>query len=278
MAFAVLVACSVVAMPTDDELEKATKEVQASLETQIAAWQEGRISAGDLAALMFRRSRRFKDEARHYACLQMALEMAVRVNDVLLAADILEKIAAGTKDFGHKENVKLIIGTFKRVVKDKGTAKEDKGTDKKADKVDAEMLGRTRFIPYLELEQEKRAYMKSVSISDATAYTVALMKLVHVPAFDVKPTTTLAEMVTFLNIGSRKHDLHTPWKGVKIVLKAAKGVPVPAFPEVHAKNVSIYDAVDFIAKATGYTFEVKDDHVIIFKKDGAAKKNQQETK
>ena len=127
-------------------------------------------------------------------------------------------------------------------------------------------------------EEEKRAYMKSVSISDATAYTVALMKHIHVPAFDVKPTTTLADIVTFLNIASRKHDLHTPWKGVKIVLKAAKGEPVPAFPEVHAKYVSIYNAVDFIVKATGYDFEVKDDRVIIFKKDGAAKKNQQEAK
>ena len=32
MAVAALVACSAVAMPTDDELAKATKEVQASLE------------------------------------------------------------------------------------------------------------------------------------------------------------------------------------------------------------------------------------------------------
>ena len=271
MVVAALVACSAVAMPTDDELAKATKEVQASLETQIAAWQEGRISAGDLAALMFRRSRRFKDEALHYACLQMAFEMAVRVNDVLLAADILEKIAADTKDFGRKEKGKLVRRAFKGADKDKGPAK-------KADKVDAEMLGNRRFLPYVELELDKRAYMKSVSISDTTAYTVALMKHIHVPNFDVKPTTTLAEMVTFLNIGSRKHNRHWPSIGVKIVLKAAKGEPIPAFPEVHAKNVSIYDAVGFIAKATGYTFEVKDDHVIIFKKDGAAKKNQHEAK
>ena len=271
MAVAALVACSAVAMPTDDELAKATKEVQASLETQIAAWQEGRISAGDLAALMFRRSRRFKDEAQHYACLQMAFEAAVRVNDVSLAADILEKIAADTKDFGRKEKMKLIRGAFKGAVKDKETAKE-------ADKTDAEMLGRTRFIPYLELEEEKRAYKKSVSISDATAYTVALMKHIHFPAFDVKPTATLAEVVTFMNMTNRKHDLHTPRKGVKIVLEMEKGTTVPVVPEVHAKNVSVYDAVDFVAKATGYTFEVKDDRVIIFKKDGAAKKNQQETK
>ena len=32
LAVAALVACSAVAMPTDDELAKATKEVQASLE------------------------------------------------------------------------------------------------------------------------------------------------------------------------------------------------------------------------------------------------------
>ena len=52
MTVAALVACSVVAMPTDDELAKANKEVQASLKTQIAAWQGGDITDGDLAALM----------------------------------------------------------------------------------------------------------------------------------------------------------------------------------------------------------------------------------
>ena len=258
MVMAALAACSAVAMPTDEQIEKANKEVQASLKKQIAAWQGGDITDGDLAALLLRRSDRFKDEAQRYACLQMAFEAAVRVADVSLAADILEKVAADTKDFGKEDLRKFRRKAFKKEYFEK--------------------MNGVRFIPYLELEEEKRAYKKSVSISDATAYTVALMKHIHVPAFDVKPTTTLADIVTFLNIASRKHDLHTPWKGVKIVLKAAKGEPVPAFPEVHAKYVSIYNAVDFIVKATGYDFEVKDDRVIIFKKDGAAKKNQQEAK
>ena len=52
MVTAMLAACSAVAMPTNDELEKANKEVQASLKTQIAAWQGGDITDGDLAALM----------------------------------------------------------------------------------------------------------------------------------------------------------------------------------------------------------------------------------
>ena len=254
IAVAALAACPAVAMPTNDEIAKATKEVQASVETQIAACQNGSISDGDLAALLFRRSRRFKDEAQRYACLQMAFEAAVRVADVTLAAEILEKIETGTSEFGHKEKMNLVKGAVK--------------------KTDVKKWGGVRFIPYLELECEKRAYMKSVSISDATAYTVALMKHIYVP-FDVKPTTTLAEVVTFLNIASRKHDLHTPRKGVKIVLEMEKGTTVPVVPEVHAKNVSVYDAVDFVAKATGYTFEVKDDRVIIFKKDGAEKKSQQ---
>ena len=139
------------------------------------------------------------------------------------------------------------------------------------------LVGSTRFIPDLEIELEKRAYKKSVSISDATAYTVALMKHISLTTFDVKPQTTLAEVVTFLNIASRTHDrhakLHTGWNGVKIVLKTAKGEPVPTVPEVHGKrDVNVYNAVEFITKATGYDFEVKDKTVVIFKKGGAAKK------
>ena len=265
IAVAAIAACSVVAMPTGDELAKATKEVQAALESQIAAYQSGSISDGDLAVLMLRRSRRFRD-AQRFACLQMALEAAVRVSDVALTADILEKIAADTKDFGRKESGNLVIGALK-----------NKGDAKKADKADAEIFGSTRFIPDLEIELEKRAYKKSVSISDRTAYTVALMKHISLTTFDVKPQTTLAEVVTFLNIASRTHDrhakLHTGWNGVKIVLKTAKGEPVPTVPEVHGKRyVNVYNAVEFITKATGYDFEVKDKTVVIFKKDGAAKK------
>ena len=67
MVVAALAACSAVAMPTNDELEKANKEVQASLKTQIAAWQSGDLSDGDLAALMLMHAGKFKDEARRYA-------------------------------------------------------------------------------------------------------------------------------------------------------------------------------------------------------------------
>ena len=76
MTVVALVACSAVAMPTNDELEKANKEVQASLKTQIAAWQSGSLSDGDLAALMLMYAGKFTDEARHYACLQAAFAAA----------------------------------------------------------------------------------------------------------------------------------------------------------------------------------------------------------
>ena len=100
IAVAVLAACSVVAMPTNEQIAQANKEVQASLKKQIAAWQSGDISDGDLAALMLIHAGKFKDEPRHYACLQAAFAAAVRAGDVVLAANAIEKMSADTEGFG----------------------------------------------------------------------------------------------------------------------------------------------------------------------------------
>ena len=49
IAVAALAALAAAAMPTKDEIAQANKEVQVSLKKQIAAWQSGDISDGDLA-------------------------------------------------------------------------------------------------------------------------------------------------------------------------------------------------------------------------------------
>ena len=89
MVVAALVACSAVAMPTDDELEKATKEVQAALESQIAAYQSGSISDGDLAALMLMKAAKYNDEARRYACLQAAFAL---IEELFHFAEVAESL------------------------------------------------------------------------------------------------------------------------------------------------------------------------------------------
>ncbi len=81
---------------------------------------------------------------------------------------------------------------------------------------------------------------------------------------NVKPPTTLAEVVTFLNMASRKHDLHTPRQGVKIVLKTVEGAAVPAVPRIRANNISVYDALKLVTRITGYDFRVEDETVVIF--------------
>ena len=81
IAVAALAALAAEAMPTKDEIAQANKDVQASLKKQIAAWQGGDISDGDLAALMLSHAGKFKDEPRHYACLQAAFAAAVREQD-----------------------------------------------------------------------------------------------------------------------------------------------------------------------------------------------------
>ena len=246
IAVTALVACSAVAMPTNDELEKANKEVQASLKTQIAAWKNGGLSDGDLAMLMLMYASKFKDEARHYACLQAAFAAAVRAGDAALAANAIEKIATDTKDFGKAEERKLITKAF--------------------EKVDAEKL--KDFPRALEVERTKIA--RATPVSDVTVATIAKMKMIWVPSMALKPPTTLVDAVAFLNKAGKEHD---PWKeGVKIVLKMAEGEPVPAIPRIRTNNISVYHAVELITRVTGYDFEVKDDSVVIFKKGGAAKK------
>ena len=62
IAVAALAALTAAAMPTKDEIAQANKEVQVSLKRQIAAWQSGDISDGDLAVLMLSHADKFKDE------------------------------------------------------------------------------------------------------------------------------------------------------------------------------------------------------------------------
>ena len=78
MAMAALAACSAVAMPTNDEIEKANADVMTAFQKQLAAWQGGSISDSDLSALMLMNAGKYKDEARHYVCLQAAFAGAAR--------------------------------------------------------------------------------------------------------------------------------------------------------------------------------------------------------
>ena len=243
---AVLAACSVVAMPTNGQIEKANKEVQASLKTQIAAWQSGDISDGDLAALMLMQSDKFKDEAQHYACLQAAFAAAVRAGDAVLAANAIEKIAASTKVFGLTHENAMFRKVF-------GKMEAKKAED---------------FRRRLEIERAKVLCTKPVP--DTTAATVVRLRTTMIPSLTIKPPATLKDAVELLRKASKEYD---PSKeGVNFILKTAEGEPAPAVPRIRANNISIYHAVELVARVTGYEFEVKDDCVVFSKKGGAAKK------
>ena len=108
MVLVVLAACSAVAMPTKDEIAQANKDVQASLKKQIAAWQGGDISDGDLAALMLSHAGKFKDEPRHYACLQAAFAAAVRAEDAALAAKALKQMRSEIDGFSGPHEKRMI--------------------------------------------------------------------------------------------------------------------------------------------------------------------------
>ena len=92
LIMAALVAFVAAAMPTEAELREASTDVRAALKTKLDAWKRGDISDGDLAALMFMNADKFKDDARHYACLQAAFAAAVRADDAAFAAKALTRI------------------------------------------------------------------------------------------------------------------------------------------------------------------------------------------
>ena len=211
IAVTALVACLAVAMPTNDELEKANKEVQASLKTQIAAWQGGDITDGDLAALMLMHASKFKGEAQHYACLQAAFAAAVRAGDAVLAANAIEKIAASTKGFGlYRENA-LFSKAFGQM------------DAKKADD----------FRRRLELERAKVVCTKPVP--DAAAATVVKLRTTMIPSVTIKPPATLKDVVAFLREVSKDYDPEK--EGVNFLLKMAEGESVPVVPKIRANNL-----------------------------------------
>ena len=246
IAVTALVACLAVAMPTNDELEKANKEVQASLKKQIAAWQSGDISDGDLAALMLIHAGKFKDEPRHYACLQAAFAAAVRAGDEALAANAIEKMSADTKGFGlAKENA-----MFSKVF--------GKMDAKKADD----------FRRRLEIERGRVACTRP--IPDTAAATVVKMRNTMIPAMAFKPPATLKDVLAFLQKASKENDPRK--EGVNFLLKMEEGESAPAVPTIRANNISVYDTVALLARITGYDFEVKDNIVVIFKKGDTEKK------
>ena len=108
IAVAALAALAAAAMPTKDEIAQANKEVQVSLKKQIAAWQSGNLSDGDLAALMLRHAGTFKDEPRHYACLQAAFAAAVRAEDAALAARVLKQMRSEVDGFSAQHENRVV--------------------------------------------------------------------------------------------------------------------------------------------------------------------------
>ena len=247
IAIVALAACSAVAMPTNDEIEKANADVMAAFRKQLAAWQGGSISDGDLSALMLMNAAKYKDEARHYVCLQAAFAGAVHAGDAVLAASAIEKIKAETKDFGTAEEKKLIK---------KALEKADAGKSK-------------NFLRALEVERAKIVY--ATPISDVAAAAIAKMKMTVVPSVSFKPPATLDDAVAFLNKASKEYDPSDSPVKIHFFLVPKDAQDLPNVPMIRTKDISLYGLLKLVVDAVGYDFEVKDDVVFIFKnKNGAS--------
>ena len=242
MAAAALAAA---AMPTEEEFAKASKDVQAALKTQIASWQRGEIADSDLAALMLMNAGKYKDEARHYVCLQAAFAGAARAGDTVLAANAIEKIAAETKGFGAVEERKLIKKSLEKV-------------DAQKSKV---------FLRDLEVERAKIVY--ATPVSDATATTIAKMKMTFLPSVSFKPPATLADAVSLMRDMSRDMDpFGGATKGVNFIISGAEAKDLPKMPMIQTSNISLYSLLKLVVDAVGYDFKVNDGLVVVFKIGG----------
>lgn len=239
---AALAACSAVAMPTNDEIEKANADVMMAFRKQLMAWQGGSISDSDLSALMLMNAGKYKDEARHYVCLQAAFAGAARAGDTVLAANAIEKIAAETKGFGAVEERKLIKKALEKV-------------DAQKSKV---------FLRDLEVERAKIVY--ATPVSDATATTIARMKMTFLPSVSFKPPATLADAVSLMRDMSRDMDpFGGAAKGVNFLISGTEAKDLPKMPMIRTNNISLYSLLKLVVDAVGYDFKVKDDIVIVFK-------------
>ena len=241
MAMAALAACSAVAMPTNDEIEKANADVMTAFRKQLSAWQGGSISDSDLSALMLMNAGKYKDEARHYVCLQAAFAGAARAGDTVLAANAIEKIAAETKGFGAVEERKLIKKALEKV-------------DAQKSKV---------FLRDLEVERAKIVY--ATPVSDATAITIAKMKMTFLPSVSFKPPATLADAVSLMRDMSVDMDpFGGAAKGVNFIISGPDAKDLPKMPMIRTNNISLYSLLKLVVDAVGYDFKVNDDLVIVF--------------
>ena len=99
MLAAVFAATCSLAMPTNQEIEKAGAEVQAKLQKQLIKWLDGRMSDAEMANLLLMMADKEKDEACHYVCLQGAFAAFVRSGDADTAVETLKRLRAETNGF-----------------------------------------------------------------------------------------------------------------------------------------------------------------------------------
>ena len=231
MVLVVLAACSAVAMPTKDEIAQANKDVQASLKKQIAAWQGGDISDGDLAALMLSHAGKFKDEPRHYACLQAAFAAAVRAEDAALAAKALKQMRSEIDGFSGPHEKRVIDKALTTTNNKKAAAFRRSLTERLAE----------------------------TGLSTAQIELAEHMKRIMIPVLDFRPPTTLPDVITYLRQQSIEHGDPTQPKGERGIPFLLKGnLAGRAVPKLLAKNISLYDALNLVCQATGTSFSFLD--------------------
>ena len=91
-------ACAL-AMPTNEEVEKAGAEVQTMLQKQLESWLKGNRSDSELARVLLVMADKEQDETKRYVCLQAALAAFARAGDADSAIKTIDRMRAEIKGF-----------------------------------------------------------------------------------------------------------------------------------------------------------------------------------
>ena len=141
-------AASALAMPTNEEIEKAGAEVQARLQKQLEGWLEGNRTDAEVAKVLSAMAEGEKDEASRYVCRQAALAAFARAGDAGSAIRTLDRMRAETKDF-TPEIEKSVVDKAVATASSKVAAKIREGSSEDA------VARRTRELSELRAEIKK---------------------------------------------------------------------------------------------------------------------------
>ena len=244
MIAAVFVAVCALAMPTNEEIEKAGSEVQTRLQKQLVKWLDGQMSDAEMAKLQLVMADKEKEEARHYVYLQAAFAAFARAGDADAATKALGRLRAETKGFTTE---------IEKAVVEKAIAKVDAQV---AAKIRAEFAS----LPGFANAEDWDPYFGKLDAKSAEV--VRRMKSIKLDKMTFEADKKPGETVVWL------FDQIAAKDGQSSIAYTMHNVPGKLEKSIYVSDISAYDALWLILSSSegsyGYVVSVKDGRMDIW--------------